>query len=91
MIRGDSSADRPRPDARRARRALVATGLGSGYSPIAPGTAGSAVGLLLFWPLARLPARLAGRGHGRASSRPASRPPRTWPRSLGIEDPGSWW
>ncbi len=33
---------------------LVATGLGSGYSPIAPGTAGSAVGLLLFWPLASL-------------------------------------
>jgi phosphatidylglycerophosphatase A len=30
---------------------LVATGLGSGYAPIAPGTAGSAVGLLLFWPL----------------------------------------
>jgi phosphatidylglycerophosphatase A len=35
---------------------VVATGLGSGYSPIAPGTAGSLVGLLLFWPLARLPA-----------------------------------
>jgi phosphatidylglycerophosphatase A len=34
---------------------LVATALGSGYSPVAPGTAGSAVGLLLFWPLARLP------------------------------------
>lgn len=31
---------------------LVATGFGSGYSPIAPGTAGSAVGLVLFWPLA---------------------------------------
>ena len=34
----------------------VATGLGSGYSPIAPGTAGSLVGLVLFWPLARRPA-----------------------------------
>jgi phosphatidylglycerophosphatase A len=34
---------------------LVATGLGSGYSPFAPGTAGSAVGLALFWPLAYLP------------------------------------
>jgi phosphatidylglycerophosphatase A len=34
---------------------LIATGLGSGYSPVAPGTAGSAVGLLLFWPLALLP------------------------------------
>jgi phosphatidylglycerophosphatase A len=33
----------------------VATGLGSGYAPIAPGTAGAAVGLLLFWPLAELP------------------------------------
>ena len=34
---------------------LVATGLGSGYSPVAPGTAGSLVGLALFWPLHRLP------------------------------------
>jgi phosphatidylglycerophosphatase A len=33
---------------------LVATGLGSGYSPFAPGTAGSIVGLLLFLPLAGL-------------------------------------
>lgn len=32
----------------------MATGLGSGYAPIAPGTAGSAVGLVLFWPLSRL-------------------------------------
>jgi phosphatidylglycerophosphatase A len=29
----------------------VATAFGSGYAPIAPGTAGSAVGLVLFWPL----------------------------------------
>jgi phosphatidylglycerophosphatase A len=29
----------------------VATGLGSGYSKLAPGTAGSAVGVLLFLPL----------------------------------------
>jgi len=35
---------------------VVATGLGSGYAPIAPGTAGSAVGLLLFWPLHTQPA-----------------------------------
>jgi phosphatidylglycerophosphatase A len=34
--------------------ALVATGLGAGYSPVAPGTAGSLVGLALFWPLSRL-------------------------------------
>jgi len=33
---------------------LLATGFGSGYAPVAPGTAGSAVGLLLFWPLAAL-------------------------------------
>jgi phosphatidylglycerophosphatase A len=31
---------------------VIATALGSGYSPVAPGTAGSAVGVLLFWPLA---------------------------------------
>ena len=34
---------------------FVATGAGSGYAPVAPGTAGSAVGLLLFWPLSWLP------------------------------------
>lgn len=66
---------------------LIATGLGSGYSPIAPGTAGSAVGLLLFWPLSRLDATaqvavtaavvLAGVA---AASHLA--------RRLGIEDPG---
>ena len=32
--------------------ALLATGLGSGLSPVAPGTAGSLVGLLLAWILA---------------------------------------
>lgn len=35
--------------------ALIATGFGSGYTPVAPGTAGSAVGLLLWWPLSSLP------------------------------------
>jgi len=30
----------------------VATAFGSGYSRFAPGTAGSAVGVLLFWPMA---------------------------------------
>ena len=30
---------------------LLATGFGSGSSPVAPGTAGSLVGLALFWPL----------------------------------------
>jgi len=40
---------------------LVATGLGSGYSPVAPGTAGSLVGVLLLLPLAGLawPTQLA--------------------------------
>jgi phosphatidylglycerophosphatase A len=32
---------------------ILATGFGSGYAPFAPGTAGSAVGLLLYWPLQR--------------------------------------
>jgi phosphatidylglycerophosphatase A len=31
---------------------VVATAFGSGYAPVAPGTAGSAIGLLLFWPMA---------------------------------------
>lgn len=34
---------------------VIATAFGSGYSPVAPGTAGSAVGVLLFWPLASRP------------------------------------
>ncbi len=34
---------------------FVATGAGSGYSPVAPGTLGSVVGLLLYLPLSRLP------------------------------------
>lgn len=33
---------------------LVATGLGCGYAPVAPGTAGSLLGLAMFWPLAQL-------------------------------------
>jgi phosphatidylglycerophosphatase A len=33
---------------------VVATGLGSGYAPFAPGTAGSLVGLALFWPVHHL-------------------------------------
>ena len=80
------------PDARAPRRAdlvstVVATAFGSGYSPIAPGTAGSAVGLLLFWPLHLLPVAaqvaavvilfFAGVA---ASTRVA--------RGVGLEDPG---
>jgi phosphatidylglycerophosphatase A len=66
---------------------VIATGFGSGYSPFAPGTAGSAVGLLLFWPLHQLPvtAQVAAVvvlffvGVA-ASTRVA--------RGVGIEDPG---
>jgi phosphatidylglycerophosphatase A len=38
---------------------VLATGLGSGYSPIAPGTAGSAVGILAWWGLSLLPREAA--------------------------------
>jgi phosphatidylglycerophosphatase A len=38
----------------RAVALVVATGAGAGYSPFASGTAGAAVGALLFWPLAAL-------------------------------------
>jgi phosphatidylglycerophosphatase A len=34
----------------------IATAAGSGYSPVASGTVGSALGLLLWWPLAGLSA-----------------------------------
>jgi len=52
----------PEQDARSSltrRLALaVATGAGAGYSPVASGTAGAAVGAVLFWPLAALPVPL---------------------------------
>jgi phosphatidylglycerophosphatase A len=67
--------------------ALVATGFGAGYSPIAPGTAGSLVGLLLYWPLRELPAvfqvgvlALAFLVGTAAATRVSHR--------VGIEDPG---
>lgn len=66
---------------------LVATGLLSGHSPFAPGTAGSAVGLLLFVPLAwcSLPVQIGFCiavffGGVFAAARVA--------RKLGLEDPG---
>lgn len=51
--------DSPAPPGRargfaRGLAIAIATGAGSGLSPVAPGTAGSAVGVLLFWPLAAL-------------------------------------
>ncbi len=66
---------------------VVATAFGSGHSPFAPGTAGSAVGLLLFWPLAGLawPWQLAAVAvvsvvGALAAGRVAG--------NLGLEDPG---
>jgi phosphatidylglycerophosphatase A len=44
----------PRPGLISACATLLATGFGCGYAPFAPGTAGSALGVLLFWPLQRL-------------------------------------
>ena len=38
---------------------VIASGFGSGYSPVAPGTAGSLVGLALYVPLAWAPAAVA--------------------------------
>jgi len=56
MISASMSGASPAPLGLSGRLArVIATGLGSGYSPIAPGTAGSLVGLLFFWPMAGLP------------------------------------
>lgn len=66
---------------------LLATGIGSGHAPVAPGTAGSAVGLLLFWPLAslsfpvQLAACLAVFGLGAVAATQVA-------RDTGMEDPG---
>lgn len=38
---------------------LLATALGAGYSPVAPGTAGSAVGVVAYWGLVLLPSSVA--------------------------------
>jgi phosphatidylglycerophosphatase A len=52
----EAAAPRAAPPATLLERlaTLVATGFGSGYSPFAPGTAGSLVGLLLFLPVRHL-------------------------------------
>jgi phosphatidylglycerophosphatase A len=44
----------PRPDWHKPAHVL-AFGFGAGVAPVAPGTAGSLVGLLFYWPLAGLP------------------------------------
>jgi phosphatidylglycerophosphatase A len=86
-----ASSDRA-PEPRVLRRAglvstAVATALGSGYFPIAPGTVGSAVGLALFWPLhwmsaaAQVAAVVALFVAGVVASTAVA-------RGSGIEDPG---
>lgn len=67
--------------------AALATAGGAGYFPFAPGTVGSAVGLLLFWPLQHAPVavQIAATvvlffASVLASARLA--------RRLGVEDPG---
>lgn len=66
---------------------LVATGLGSGFAPVAPGTFGSLVGLVLFWPLQRLPvpAQLALIAVGYVGGAFASS---ALARRIGRKDPG---
>lgn len=56
MAATDAAAAAPRRGLWSWLATTLATGFGSGYSPVAPGTAGSLVGLALFWPLQRLPA-----------------------------------
>jgi phosphatidylglycerophosphatase A len=66
---------------------VVATAFGSGYSPFAPGTAGSAVGLLLFWPMAAWPwpwQLAASASLFLVGSLAAGRVA----RNVGLEDPG---
>jgi phosphatidylglycerophosphatase A len=76
-----------RPGALSSLALAVATGFGSGYSPVVPGTAGSLVGLILFLPVRALPpaglltalavlivAGIVSAGHAA--------------RLVGVEDPG---
>jgi phosphatidylglycerophosphatase A len=66
---------------------VVATGFGAGYSPIAPGTAGSLVGLVLFWPLRGVPAAFQVAVVGAVFLAGAAAGARV-ARSVGVEDPG---
>ena len=74
-------------DCRLGLARLVATAFGSGYSPFAPGTAGSRVGLLLFWPLAGL-AWTGTAGGACARCAVGTSRPRRVARLLGRKDPG---
>ena len=54
LMRDETQATAEKRGPLSAAAFVIATAFGSGYSPIVPGTAGSAVGLLLFWPMSRL-------------------------------------
>ena len=66
---------------------VFATGFGSGYSPIAPGTAGSAVGLLFVWGMSMLslPGQVAAVVAVTILAMIAAD---VVARSLGLKDPG---
>ncbi len=65
----------------------IATGLGSGYSPFAPGTAGSLVGLALLWPMRGWPFAWQAAACVALFARGAAAAGRV-ARSVGIADPG---
>jgi phosphatidylglycerophosphatase A len=67
--------------------AVVATAFGAGYSPIAPGTAGSLVGLLLFLPLRAMPAPVQVAAVAAAFLVGTAAAGRV-ARQVGVEDPG---
>jgi phosphatidylglycerophosphatase A len=81
------AATAPRRDLGTLLALALATGLGSGYAPVAPGTFGAALGLLLFWPLAALPLAYQGLatlvlcGVGVAAASAVA-------RHVGLHDPG---
>jgi len=80
-----SSAPRSRP--LDALSTTLATGLGAGYSPVAPGTAGSLVGLALFWAVHHLslPGQAAATAVLFAAGVSAAA---HVARRVGVEDPG---
>jgi phosphatidylglycerophosphatase A len=66
---------------------VIATGFGSGYAPFAPGTAGSAVGLLFVWGMSTL--GLAGQCVAVLAVTAISMiAADTVAKSMGLKDPG---
>jgi phosphatidylglycerophosphatase A len=55
MTKDVEATPRARAGAFSSMATAIATGFGSGYSPVVPGTAGSLVGLVLFLPAQALP------------------------------------